>query len=197
MANWITIIRTLLAFVVLGILTVKTQPAYIAAFGLTVLVILMDGLDGYVARKFNETSKAGSVIDILGDRIVEMAYWIGFLALGWVHMWVPLTVMTRGIVVDGLRSLALEQGYTAFGSTSMMTSSLGSLLVSSRLSRFLYGGFKVLAFCLMIIAFTPGLPGGVAGIIVPVAYASVYLTVFFCVIRGLPVILEAKRFLQQ
>ena len=31
----------------------------------------MDGLDGYVARKFNETSKLGAVLDIMGDRIAE------------------------------------------------------------------------------------------------------------------------------
>ncbi|MFA6989939.1 MAG: CDP-alcohol phosphatidyltransferase family protein, partial [Candidatus Gastranaerophilaceae bacterium] len=125
MANFITILRTILAFVVVTILFTTTKQMYIAAFILTIIVIWMDGLDGYVARKFNETSKFGALLDILSDRIVENVYWISFLALGWIQLWIPLVVVTRGIITDGLRSLALEQGYTAFGSSTMMQSKIG------------------------------------------------------------------------
>ena len=129
MANWISFLRTLLGFVAIGLLFIPTRAAYITALTLTIMVIVLDGLDGFVARKRGEANKVGAVIDILGDRIVEMTYWIGFLALGWVPLWVPLVVMTRGMIVDGFRSLALEQGYTAFGKTSMMQSKLGIILV--------------------------------------------------------------------
>lgn len=194
MANLISLVRTLLAFVVVGLLYVKTAPVYWTAFVLTVAVIWMDGLDGYVARKLNESSKMGAVVDILGDRIVEMTYWIAFLAMGWVPLWVPLVVVVRGIVVDGLRAVALEQGYTAFGSSTMMQSKIGVMLVSSRASRWLYAAFKAIAFSLMILLFTPGLPQDVVTWLYPVTYASVYLTVFFCIVRGVPVIVESRRF---
>ncbi len=115
MANFITILRMILAVVAIGLLFDKTPTTYITAFVMTILVIWMDGLDGYVARKFNESSKFGAMLDILGDRVVENIYWISFLALGWLPVWVPLIVVTRGIITDGLRSVALEQGYTAFG----------------------------------------------------------------------------------
>ena len=76
MANFITILRIILAIITVSLLFVQTVPVYILAFVLTVLVIWMDGLDGYVARKFNESSRFGAVLDILGDRIVENIYWI-------------------------------------------------------------------------------------------------------------------------
>jgi len=188
MANFISIFRVILCFVAVGLLFVKNDAIYWTAFILTILVIWMDGLDGYVARKFNECSKFGAVLDILSDRIVENVYWISFAVLGWLPLWVPLVVLTRGIITDGLRGLALEQGYTAFGEKTMMQNPVGKFIVASNFSRFSYAVFKAVAFALLIAA-------QVKSEIAPIAYFSAYASVFFCVVRGLPVIIESKRFL--
>jgi CDP-diacylglycerol---glycerol-3-phosphate 3-phosphatidyltransferase len=193
MANLITLARTLMAFLVVGLLHVRTTGFYLTAAALTVLIIAMDALDGYVARKRKESSTFGAVADILGDRVVEMTYWIIFAVFGWVPAWVAIIVAARGIVVDGLRSLALERGFTAFGATSMMRSRLGMLLVSSRASRALYGTAKAVAFPLMILLFTPGLLALFGAGLRTLAYVSVYATVAFCIVRGTPVMIEARR----
>lgn len=190
MANFISIFRTFLCFVAVGLLFIQSEAVYWTAFVLTIIVIWMDGLDGYIARKFNETSKFGAVLDILSDRIVENVYWISFAVLGWLPLWIPLVVMTRGIVTDGLRGLALEQGYTAFGDTTMMQNPIGKFIVASRFSRFSYAVLKAVAFALLIIA-------QIKPVVAPVAYFSAYGAVFFCVARGLPVIIESKRFLNK
>ncbi|MFH0702483.1 MAG: CDP-alcohol phosphatidyltransferase family protein [bacterium] len=194
MANFITIFRAFLALIVIGLLFIKSASVYWAAFILTIIIIWMDGLDGYVARKFNETSKFGAVLDVLGDRIVENVYWIAFLALGWLPVWMPLVVVTRGIITDGLRSVALEQGYTAFGKTTMMQSRLGKFIVASNFSRFSYAVFKAIAFSLLIAAHVPFQDYQYKDIVYIIAYFSVYITVFFCIARGLPVIIESKKF---
>jgi CDP-diacylglycerol--glycerol-3-phosphate 3-phosphatidyltransferase len=157
----------------------------------------MDALDGYVARKRKETSKMGAVVDILGDRVVEMSYWIVFAKFGWVPLWVAILVSARGILVDGIRALALERGMTAFGASTMMKSKLGTLLVSSRSSRALYGAAKTLAFSLLILAFAPGLFRHIGPIVTWLAYASVYTTVVMCVVRGLPVVAEARHLVRR
>jgi CDP-diacylglycerol--glycerol-3-phosphate 3-phosphatidyltransferase len=193
MANLITLARTLMAFLVVGLLHVRTTGVYLTAAALTVLIIVMDALDGYVARKRKETSKFGAVVDILGDRVVEMSYWIIFAVFGWVPAWVAIIIAARGIVVDGLRSLALERGLTAFGATSMMRTRLGTLLVSSRTSRALYGAAKAITFPMVILLFTPGLLALVGVGLRTMAYLSVYATVAFCLVRGTPVLLEARR----
>lgn len=190
MANLITLARTLLAFLVVGMLHYRTTGVYLTAAVLTVLVIAMDALDGYVARTRNESSKFGALADILGDRVVEMTYWIIFAVFGWIPAWVAIVVAARGIVVDGLRSLALERGFTAFG---MMRTPLGRLLVSSRLSRGVYGAAKAIAFPMMILLFTPGLLALFGAGLRTIAYTSAYITVFFCLIRGTPVVVEARR----
>ena len=108
MANLISLFRVILAFYLLLMLDYQSQNStfYWTAVGLTLAVILLDALDGWVARKFNEASKIGSIIDILGDRIVENAYWIVFAFYGWIGVWVPLIVMTRSFVCDTLIGLA-------------------------------------------------------------------------------------------
>lgn len=159
------------------------------AFGLTVLVIWADGLDGYFARKLNQATKLGAILDIAGDRAVEMAYWIVFSSLGWIPVWVPLLFLVRGTFVDAMRSQASSEGYTAFGAKTMMQSGIGKFLVASNFSRFTYAVVKALAFCLVIAAQTTILKESWAQ---PTAIVLVYLSAAFCLVRGLPVLLESK-----
>ena len=195
MANLITVLRTLLAFLAVAMLRWHQWEIYVGAALLTLLLIWMDAWDGWVARRRNEASKVGAVFDILGDRVVEMTYWIAFASFGWIPVWVAVLVSARGILVDGFRALAFERGLTAFGATSMMRSKLGALLVSSRLSRGAYGLGKAAAFTLVILAFAPGWRPSLQTTLVWLAYACVYATVALCVVRGVPVLLEARRFL--
>ncbi|MDD3419475.1 MAG: CDP-alcohol phosphatidyltransferase family protein [Candidatus Gastranaerophilales bacterium] len=192
-ANTITILRSLLSFVAIAMLFYTSDKVYVAAFVLTIIVIWMDGLDGFFARLLNESSKFGAVLDILGDRIVENVYWISFLALGWIPLWIPLVIVSRGIITDGLRSIALEQGYTAFGSSTMMQSKIGKFIVASNFCRFSYAVFKAIAFAFLILANMQGEYQG-KEIVNIIAYSSAYIAVFFCVVRGIPVIIESKRF---
>ena len=193
MANLISLFRVLLAFALLIMLKYNpTKIFFITAVVLTLIVVLLDALDGWVARKLNEQSKLGSVIDILGDRIVENAYWIVFCAYGWVGMYVPLIFMTRSLVTDTLRSLAFAEGYTAFGKDSMIKNKIGLFLTSSRFSRAIYGAAKVFAFMAVIICRIPDV--NIPEWFITLTDITVNVTVLFCVIRALPVITESKRF---
>ena len=194
MANFITLSRIIIAFIALGLLYIKAAPFYIAAFILTGIVIWFDGLDGFIARKFNEASRIGAVLDILGDRIVECSYWVVFSVLGWIPVFIPLIVISRGFITDGIRSLAFEKGYTAFGGTTMMESKLGKFIVASNFSRGSYAVAKAFAFVLMIVAYVPDNVIPFQDIILKIALACVYISVVFCVLRGLPVIIEGMRF---
>ena len=69
MANFISIFRIFVAFLAIYLLFWKTTLGYGLALLLTAIAFALDGLDGYIARKFNESSDLGSVLDIMGDRI--------------------------------------------------------------------------------------------------------------------------------
>lgn len=192
MANIITLSRIFLAFIAMGLLFLGDKFAPVSLV-LTIFVMWFDGLDGYIARKFNETSKLGAVLDIMGDRIVENLYWISFSSLGWISPIIPIIVLTRGIITDSLRSLALEKGFTPFGEKTMMQGKVAKFIVASNFSRFTYAVCKALAFLLLIAGhfkFNTDHTLYVTGLI------CTYIAVIFCVLRGLPVIFESKRFLK-
>lgn len=191
-ANLVAITRATFAFLAVAILFHRAD-LYLLAAVLTIVSILMDGLDGWVARRYGEVSRIGAVIDILTDRIVELTYWIAFAALHWIPAWIPIVVAVRGLLVDGARALAFERGLTAFGPTTMMRSKIGTFLVVSRESRSAYGISKAAAFTLMIVAYAPVLPAGARSVVLTVALVCVYLAVVLCVLRGIPVLLEARR----
>lgn len=209
MANLLTILRMILAVLAIQFLFSGNPSLCITSVFLTLFVIVLDGLDGIVARALNEQSKFGSVFDILGDRVVENLYWIAFAVIGWVGVWVPMVVVTRGILTDGLRSIALSQGYTAFGSSTMMQNKFCHFLTASRFSRAVYGVAKTLVFLMLIIAYCPNLeyydPMSIQGfllfskfqpILINIADVLVYITVGMCIVRGLPVLFESKRFIE-
>ena len=194
MANFITIFRIFLVFIAVGLLFSVDTNSYIAALILTTVAFALDGVVGYVARKFNETSKLGAVLDIMSDRIAENAFWITFAVLGWLPICFPLIALTRGFVVDGLRSVAMEQGLTAFGEASMQDSKFGAFICSSKFSRIAYAVAKLLAFFLLIIAHIPGLDMVIGFKINVVAVLFAVIAIEYCVVRGLPVVFESKKF---
>jgi CDP-diacylglycerol---glycerol-3-phosphate 3-phosphatidyltransferase len=188
--NSITGFRVVLALFTVALLWIEDDVFRWSAFVLTILVIYGDALDGYFARKLNQASKFGSVLDIAGDRIVEMTYWIAFCALSWVQVWVPLLFLVRGTLVDVVRAHFAESGFTAFGERTMMKTGLGKFLVASNFSRFSYAVAKVLAFTLLVASHTTA---GNIPIVRETADFFVYFACVFCVLRGLPVLMESGK----
>lgn len=194
MANFITIFRIFLIFISTFLLFKHSSLAYIWALVLTIIAFSLDGVDGYVARKFNETSKLGAMLDIMSDRIAENTLWVTFAVLGWIPIVFPIISLTRGFITDGIRSVAMEQGFTAFGEKSMQSDKIGYFICSSKFSRISYAVAKVVAFILMIIAKTPGLDHDLSVFFFAIAYMAAVFAILFCVVRGLPVVFESKRF---
>lgn len=194
LANIITLSRVGFVFVVIGLLYCTNCPySYKIALFLTAILMWFDGLDGYVARKFNISTKLGALLDIMGDRIVENVFWIAFCALGWINVCIPIIVLTRGIITDSLRTLAFEQGFTAFGKTTMMQGKIAKFIVASNFCRFTYAVCKAVAFFFLIAGHIPQAYAH-QDLILKIGEICAYISVAFCVLRGLPVIIESKRF---
>ena len=196
-ANLITVARVLVLFFGIWLLSRPSfAPVALAAL-VALLVVAADGLDGVVARARGETSRFGAVFDIVGDRVVEAGYLVSFAAIGLIPLWVPLLVLTRGFLVDGLRGMALERGQTAFGPKTMMVSRLGRALTSSRASRATYGAVKCALFvaCPLSLALgRPDAPASLVGLAMPLQLLVTALAVVvaaFCLVRGLLVVYDA------
>ena len=194
LANIVSVSRVFVAYIAIAMLYMQTTWAYLIAFILTIIAFSMDGLDGYLARKLNQSSEWGSVLDILGDRIVEVSYWTAFAVLGWINILFPLVCVARAFTTDGIRSVALSQGMTAFGDKSMQSTKWGKFICASRFMRISYAVAKVLAFLLLIAVNTPGLElweGTPTLHIITMIFA--WAAIIFCVVRAIPVIVESPK----
>ncbi len=189
MANFVTIFRVFLMFIALYLMMAMptSVSAYVWALVLTILAFALDGLDGFLARLLHEESKFGALLDIMSDRIVENSYWIFFAVMGWLSILFPLIAITRGFITDTIRSAAMEKGLTPFG---MQVNPICKFITGSKFMRISYAVAKVLAFIVIIAAKIPNIPN--ADLIFNIGFWLAVAAIVFCVVRGLPVLIEAK-----
>ena len=95
--------------VVLLSLEQTTRVAFLAWFVFT-FAALTDWLDGYLARKFDSETVLGQLMDPLADKILVTAALIMLIPLGLIPAWVCLLIISREIVITGLRGLAASTG---------------------------------------------------------------------------------------
>ena len=207
MANLITIARVVLLFVAIGFIYRLSIASELIALALVAGVILLDWIDGVVARRSGHADETGAVLDILADRIVENSLWIVFADIGLIPVWIPLVVLVRGLATDALRALALRRGMTPFGERTVMRSRLGRALVVSRTSRAAYAVAKFLAFSFLILLLAAsagfdrgaGLGGALGSLswMYTLGLVFAYTAVALCLVRGIPVILDGWTLLRK
>jgi CDP-diacylglycerol--glycerol-3-phosphate 3-phosphatidyltransferase len=206
--NWpnrVTLIRIGLLFVLVFLVYRQSVWARFLAAGLAVLVIVMDWLDGYLARKLKESTLLGSVLDIAGDRIIETVLWICLADLRLVPIWIPIVVISRDILTDGIRGYVMRFGFTAFGEKTMMRTPLGRFLTGSPVMRTSYAILKAVTFALLLLLSAmqklPSqwsvLPASWIQIGFGIGYWTAVITAAMCLARGLPVILEGSALIQE
>lgn len=175
-ANTITLCRLLLTFLVIALFGLH-RLLDIGLIATIALIFVLDAVDGYVARARNETSEVGEVVDTVADRIIENAFYIYWTATGSLPVWMPITVMTRGFLTDGLQQFV---GYPKSGWTYLLT--------RSRISRVLSGLTKLFAFTSLAAA-----SSFEHLILEQGSMILATIAVLYCLLRGLPFFFITKR----
>lgn len=84
------------------------QSIKIFAFILATLAGLTDFFDGWAARKFNQVTDLGKLIDPLADKIFVSAIMLMMVEFHMMPAWIAVIVISREFMVTGLRMLALQ-----------------------------------------------------------------------------------------
>jgi CDP-diacylglycerol---glycerol-3-phosphate 3-phosphatidyltransferase len=198
MANVITLIRMPLLVAIVVLLHHPNPSIRLILAPVIAVLIGMDSLDGFVARKRDQTSVLGSVLDIAADRTVEFVLWVVFADINLISLAVPVLVIMRGIFVDAIRSVAPAHGLAPF---ELMRSNLGRFLVKSPWLRTPYAVVKAVAFILLtmqaaVSVVPPVLNPGGNGLYLAAQIAT-WLSVLFCLVRGVPVLIEGSAVLAE
>ncbi|MEI8264778.1 MAG: CDP-diacylglycerol--glycerol-3-phosphate 3-phosphatidyltransferase [Betaproteobacteria bacterium] len=110
---------------IVGLFYLPAEPATrnLAATVLFVVVALTDWLDGYLARKLNQTSSFGAFLDPVADKILVCAALLILLQLDRVNAFVALVIIGREIAISALREWMAQIG----ASRSVAVHMLGKL----------------------------------------------------------------------
>jgi phosphatidylglycerophosphate synthase len=191
LANYITLSRFPLLLIYLAILYRGSPTLQLAGVGLLLVGMMLDTVDGVVARKTGHTSLAGGVLDIAADRSYELVLWVGFADLELIPAAIPLIIILRTTLTDALRSLGVAEGAAPL---EQYRRGLGRFLVGSTWMRTGYSVTKIAAFCGLALAralsgFPPERVGAIdLAAALGVLQGIAWLAVVFCLCRGLPVI---------
>lgn len=105
--NRLTILRILLVPVCL---LLAGYDQHIAAAVVFALACITDTLDGHIARKKKLITNFGKFADPIADKILVLSMMIVLCSKQMLPVWLPVILVFRELLVDGLRMVAAEQG---------------------------------------------------------------------------------------
>jgi len=96
--NLISVFRIILVWPVVQCLL---SEQYVLAWWLFVVAGMSDGVDGYLARRFDWRSELGTMLDPIGDKLLMVS---SYLVLGWLAqlpVWLVVLVILRDVIIVG------------------------------------------------------------------------------------------------
>jgi CDP-diacylglycerol--glycerol-3-phosphate 3-phosphatidyltransferase len=108
--NVLTVLRIVAVPVIVVALLDETPNGDALAAAVFTLAAVTDGLDGYIARRRQEVTTFGKLMDPLADKLLVVAALIALVSLDRLAAWVAMVIIARELAVTGLRSLAAERG---------------------------------------------------------------------------------------
>ena len=95
-------------YLVEGLVIIDTKMIIVGI--LFILSCITDFLDGYLARKYDNVSDYGKLMDPIADKISVNSILIILTGYGYIHPIIPVIIVMRDIVVDALRMMAATTG---------------------------------------------------------------------------------------
>lgn len=109
--NLLTILRMVLVPVFMVFMLCEGFPyAQLIGAVIFVLAFFTDWLDGYLARKNNQVTNFGKIMDPLADKLLVTAALVCLNVSGVISAWVTVIILAREFIVSGIRISAAAEG---------------------------------------------------------------------------------------
>jgi CDP-diacylglycerol---glycerol-3-phosphate 3-phosphatidyltransferase len=116
-SNWLTVLRMLLVPVLVVFLLSELSFGEQLAAGIFVFASATDVVDGWLARRNDEVTNFGKLMDPLADKLLVTAALVALVSLDRVEAWVAMVIIAREFAVTGMRQVAVEQGQVIAANT--------------------------------------------------------------------------------
>ena len=133
--NFLTMLRIFSIPVLVVVLLTQFEGKELVAVTIFLLAALTDTLDGLVARRREQVTILGQILDPIADKLLIASAFICLVELGAAPAWMVVIILGRELAVTGFRAIA---------------SSKGIYIASSRLGKFKMIS-EAVTICLLIL----------------------------------------------
>jgi len=157
--NLITIFRIILIPVFLMIFNSNIENKVLYAGLVFLLAGFSDVLDGYIARKYNLTSRLGAILDPFADKLMSFAVLISFTIVGFIPYWILFillikeTIMIMGGIMLYLRKDEAFIPSNRFGKNATLALYISITSIVFKAPEYLSSLFLVITVILNVSAF--------------------------------------------
>jgi CDP-diacylglycerol--glycerol-3-phosphate 3-phosphatidyltransferase len=124
-SNALTLLRIFLVPVLVIVLLERTEDSPLLGSVIFGVAVATDWLDGYLARRRNEVTRLGILLDPLADKLLTSAAFLSLVELDAVPAWMVMIILGREFAVTGLRNVAAGRGVlipaSGLGKAKMVT----------------------------------------------------------------------------
>ena len=115
----LTLFRIVLVPLIMVFLISSSRVSVLIAAVIFVAASLTDWLDGRMARRWNQVTRLGTLLDPVADKLLVAAALVSLVHVEVLAAWIAVVIIGRELAVTGLRGVALSMG------TVVPASSLG------------------------------------------------------------------------
>ena len=106
----LTLVRIVLVPLIIVFLISSDRVHVLIAAVIFITASLTDWLDGRVARRWNQVTRLGTLLDPVADKLLVAAALVALVQIDMVDAWVAVVIIGRELAVTGLRGVALSMG---------------------------------------------------------------------------------------
>lgn len=109
--NKLTIIRMIMTPFFLALLLWESLPHRFLIAGIVYsLAAVTDAIDGNLARKNNQVTNFGKLLDPIADKVLTTSALLAFMTMGLCNIWIVMIVLTREFAIASIRMIAASGG---------------------------------------------------------------------------------------
>lgn len=108
--NALTALRIFLVPWLVVLLLTRTHWGWLLGLTVFTVAVITDYFDGWLARRRNQQTKLGAMLDPLADKLLLSAAFISLIELEMAPAWIVAVIIGREFAVTWLRTQALERG---------------------------------------------------------------------------------------
>lgn len=105
----ITVLRMFLTVFTMGLLFASGPHAKLGALALFLIAGFTDWLDGFLARRWNQRTPLGALLDPIADKILVLGLFLAFVQLALIPAWMVLVIAAREFLITGVRLVAASR----------------------------------------------------------------------------------------